>query len=103
MWVLRRIPAEQTAPDLFSPWKGCLHIDLGGRAWYATSLAKPTQIAVQQDAEECREIIKIQFPEDEIRAVLYEDVFPRPILPPTHITTDIDRWNWNVNDDDVPF
>ena len=106
MWVLRRIQSGGTSWDNTSPWKGCLHIDREGRAWYATDLAKPTQISSQQDAEECREAIKIQFPESEIRVAVYEEIFQKPLPIPVLDTvtvvarTEVQGWNWN---NDEPF
>ena len=105
MWVLRRIPTDGVLWDNASSWKGCLHIDREGRAWYATDLAKPTQISSQQDAEDCREIIEVQFPESEIQVAVYEEVFqkPLPIPIPTvtvAVRTEVQGWNWN---NDEPF
>lgn len=112
MWVLRRIPKEETSWDQLSPWKGCLHIDKNGRAWYATDLAKPTQIVSQQDAEECSKIIGIQFLDSEIQVALYEDVFQKPLplpVPPiimgeihNNTVVEINNWNWN-DEESVPF
>ena len=119
MWVLRKIQSSGTSWDNASPWKGCLHIDREGRAWYATDLAKPTQISSQQDAEECRETIKVQFPESEIQVAVYEEIF-RSVFPPVAVAVsaiiaekksnanmgiNISDWNWNDNGEeyDIPF
>lgn len=109
MWVLRRIPANSTRQEDLSPWKGCLHIDREGRAWFATGLAQPTQFSSEQDAEECREIIKIQFPESEIQVAMYEEIFQKPLPIPTtrSITTvkntiNIPDWNWD-NGEQIPL
>lgn len=100
MWVLRRIPADKTSRYSMSPWKGCLHIDREGRAWYATDLAKPTQISSKQDAEDCREIIEVQFPESEIQVSVYEEIFQKPLPIPipdtvTVIRPEVRGWDWN--------
>jgi len=105
MWVLHRILADETRHNKVSPWKGCLHIDREGRAWYATDLARPTQISSQQDAEDCREAIKIQFPESEIQVAVYEEIFQKPLpIPIPTVTvaarTEVQGWNWN---NDEPF
>ena len=111
MWVLRRIPAGETSWDSMSPWKGCLHIDREGRAWYATDLAQPTQFDSLVGAERCRDAIMDQFPGSDIQVVMHEEVFqkPLPVTIPNTVTvaarTEVQGWNWNNDDeeDNIPF
>jgi len=104
MWVLRRIPADETYGDNMSPWKGCLYIDQNdNRAWYVTSLAKPTQFTSKGEAEDCAKIIRKwpSFSKSEIQVAVYEEVFQKslPIPVPDTVTvaarTEVQGWNWN--------
>ena len=113
MWVLHRILADETRHNKVSPWKGCLHIDQEGRAWYATDLAKPTQFASLEKAGECAKIVRERFDASlvEIQVAVYEEIFqgPLPIPVPDTITvaarTGVQGWNWNNDDeeDNIPF
>jgi len=120
MWVLRKIQSGGTSWDNASPWKGCLHIDQEGRAWYATDLAKPTQFASLEKAGECAKIVRERFDASlvEIQVAVYEEVFQKPLpIPLPDIVTVTTRagvqiaqlypssWNWNNDGEeyDIPF
>ena len=121
MWVLRRIPVDETSWDQMSPWKGCLYVDQDNNgAWYATGLAKPTTFSSIEEAEDCARIIRAwgSFVGSEIQVAMYEEIFQKPLpIPIPDIVTVTTRtgvqiaqlypssWNWNDNDEkyDIPF
>jgi len=112
MLVLRKIPVNETSWDNMSPWRGCLYVDQENNgAWYATSLAKPTQFTSQEEAEDCARIIRAwpSFSGSEIQVAVYEEIFQESLPIPIPNTTviaqpEIQDWDWNNNlDNDVPF
>lgn len=113
MWVLRKIPVDETTWDKISPWKGCLYVDQdNNKAWYATGLAKLTRFASPEEAEDCARVIRAwpSFSGSEIQVAVYEEIFQEPLPIPTtrSITTVKDTTNvnipdWNWNDEEVPF